>query len=88
MNKYRNILKESNPSFLSFSFGAFRFFLWHDFVLKNYQSIFRLFLLCPFFATMNTALRMLACACLCVGMRAPLHRRNVRSFYFAQAWVF
>ena len=39
MNKYRNILKESNPSFLSFSFGAFRFFLWHDFVLKNYQSI-------------------------------------------------
>ena len=39
MNKYRNILKESNPSFLSFSFGAFRFFLWHDFVLKNYQSV-------------------------------------------------
>ena len=43
MNKYRNILKESNPSFLSFSFGAFRFFLWHDFVLKNYQSVFRHF---------------------------------------------
>ena len=39
MNKYRNILKESNPSFLSFSFGAFRFFLWHNFVLKNYQSV-------------------------------------------------
>ena len=39
MNKYRNILKESNPSFLSFSFGAFRFFLWHDIVLKNYQSV-------------------------------------------------
>ena len=39
MNKYRNILKESNLPFLSFSFGTFRFFLWHDFVLKNYQSV-------------------------------------------------